>query len=163
MGLAIIFPRTLGSLDLFVFNEDGGASTTCLPQHSLHRSSSMSSKQCKAKAALGKAPAYLYWFTWQTPILNGRPRAFHCSEIALAFDNTDRCENMTGGGPDARVLAAKVSEAWIHFARTGNPNHPGIPHWAEFTPDTVPTMIFDNKTEAVNNPDGGEQASIAEA
>jgi para-nitrobenzyl esterase len=119
-------------------------------------------KQCKAKAALGKAPAYLYWFTWQTPILGGRPRAFHCSEIAFAFDNTDRCESMTGGGPDARALAAKVSEAWIHFARTGNPNHPGIPHWAEFTPDTVPTMIFDNKTDAVNNPDDGEQASIAE-
>ena len=120
-------------------------------------------KQCKAKAALGKAPAYLYWFTWQTPILDGRPRAFHCSEIAFAFDNTDRCENMTGGGPDARALAAKVSEAWIHFARTGNPNHPGIPHWAEFAPDTIPTIIFDNKTEVVNNPDGGEQASIAEA
>jgi len=119
-------------------------------------------KQCKAKAALGKAPAYLYWFTWQTPILNGRPRAFHCSEIAFAFDNTDRCENMTGGGPDARALAEKVSEAWIHFARTGNPNHPGIPHWTEFTPDSVPTMIFDNKTEVLNNPDGGEQASIAE-
>jgi para-nitrobenzyl esterase len=120
-------------------------------------------KQCKAKAALGKAPAYLYWFTWQTPILDGRPRAFHCSEIAFAFDNTDRCENMTGGGPDARALAAKVSEAWIHFARTGNPNHPGIPHWSEFAPDSVPTMIFDNKCDAVNNPDGGEQASIAEA
>ena len=120
-------------------------------------------KQCKAKTALGKAPAYLYWFTWQTPILNGRPRAFHCSEIAFAFDNTDRCENMTGGGADARSLAAKISEAWIHFARTGNPNYAGMTHWAEFTPETVPTMIFDNKTEAVNNPDGGEQASIAEA
>ncbi len=120
-------------------------------------------KQCKAKAALGKAPAYLYWFAWQTPILNGRPRAFHCAEIAFAFDNTDRCENMTGGGPDARALAAKVSEAWIHFARTGNPNHPGIPHWTEFHPDSVPTMIFDNKTEAVDFPDRGEQASIAEA
>lgn len=119
-------------------------------------------KQCKAKAALGKAPAYLYWFTWQTPILSGRPRAFHCAEIAFAFDNTDRCENMTGGGPDARALAAKVSESWIHFARTGNPNHPGIPHWSEFTPDSAPTIIFDNKTEVVNNPDSGEQASIAE-
>jgi para-nitrobenzyl esterase len=120
-------------------------------------------KQCKAKAALGRAPAYLYWFTWQTPILNGRPRAFHCAEIAFAFDNTDRCENMTGGGADARALAAKVSEAWIHFARTGNPNHPGIPRWPEFRPDTVPTIVFDNDTEVVNNPDGGEQASIAEA
>jgi para-nitrobenzyl esterase len=120
-------------------------------------------KQCTAKAALGKAPAYLYWFTWQTPVLDGRPRAFHCSEIAFAFDNTDRCENMTGGGADARALAANVSEAWIHFARTGNPNHAGIPHWTEFSPGTLPTMIFDNKTEAINNPDAGEQKSIAEA
>ncbi|HEY1313500.1 MAG TPA: carboxylesterase family protein, partial [Steroidobacteraceae bacterium] len=58
-------------------------------------------KQAAAKAALGKAPAYLYWFTWQTPILNGRPRAFHCSEIAFVFDNTDRCDTMTGGVPEA--------------------------------------------------------------
>ena len=119
-------------------------------------------KQCKAKAAMGKAPAYLYWFTWQTPVLNGRPRAFHCAEIAFAFDNTDRCENMTGGGADARALASKVSEAWIHFARTGNPSHAGIPKWTEFSAETVPTMIFDNKTELVLNPDGGEQKSIAE-
>lgn len=120
-------------------------------------------KQCTAKAALGRAPAYLYWFTWQTPILDGRPRAFHCAEIAFAFDNTDRCENMTGGGPGARALAAKVSDAWIHFARTGDPSHPGIPKWTAFSPETVPTMIFNNKTELVNNPDGGEQKSIAEA
>lgn len=120
-------------------------------------------KQCTAKAALGKAPAYLYWFWWQTPILDGRPRAFHCSEIAFAFDNTDRCENMTGGGEDARALAAKVSEAWIHFARTGDPSHPGIPKWTPFSPEKAPTMIFDNKTELVNHPDGGEQKSIKEA
>lgn len=119
-------------------------------------------KQSKAKAALGKAPAYLYWFTWQTPVLDGRPRAFHCSEIAFAFNNTDRCENMTGGGPEARALSAKVSDAWIHFARTGNPSHPGIPAWKPFAADTVPTMIFDNKVELAMNPDGGEQKSIAE-
>jgi para-nitrobenzyl esterase len=116
--------------------------------------------QATAKAAQSGAPAYLYWFTWQTPILNGRPRAFHCSEIAFAFDNTDRCEAMTGGGADARALAEIMSDAWIHFARTGNPNHPKMPHWTAFSADQVPTMIFDNRTQLINNPDGGEQRSI---
>jgi para-nitrobenzyl esterase len=116
--------------------------------------------QATAKAALGGAPAYLYWFTWQTPVLNGRPRAFHCSEIAFAFSNTDRCETMTGGGADARALAEMVSDAWIHFARSGNPNHPQMPHWRTFSVEQVPTMIFDNHTQLINNPDGGEQRSI---
>jgi para-nitrobenzyl esterase len=118
-------------------------------------------KQAAAKAALGKAPAYLYWFTWQTPILNGRPRAFHCSEIAFVFDNTDRCDTMTGGVPEARALAAKISDAWIHFARTGDPNHPNLPSWPAFSSEQVPTMIFDNVPKVVMNPDGAEQRSIA--
>ena len=119
--------------------------------------------QAAAKAALGKAPAYLYWFAWQTPILNGRPRAFHCAEIPFVFDNTDRCENMTGGGPDARALAAIMSDAWIQFARTGNPNHPRMPRWHAFSPDRKQTMIFDNKSIHVNGPDDAEQDSIAGA
>jgi para-nitrobenzyl esterase len=73
--------------------------------------------------------------------------AFHCSEIAFAFDNTDRCENMTGGGPAARDLAGKVSDAWIHFARTGDPNHPGLPHWEPLTRETNATMVFDTHCE----------------
>jgi para-nitrobenzyl esterase len=118
--------------------------------------------QATAKAALGKSPAYLYWFTWQTPILSGRPRAFHCAEIPFVFDNTDRCENMTGGGADARALAATMSDAWIQFARSGNPNHPHLPRWDAFSPDRQPTMMFDNKTVQANGPDTAEQASIAD-
>ena len=85
--------------------------------------------QAHLKAAHSKAPVYCYQFDWQTPILDGRPMAFHCAEIAFAFDNTTLAENMTGDGPEARSLAEKVSDAWIHFARTGNPNHPGLPTW----------------------------------
>jgi para-nitrobenzyl esterase len=57
--------------------------------------------------------------------------------------------------------ATTLVDAWIHFARTGNPSHPGIPAWTPFSPDTVATMIFDIHTELVNDPDGGEQRSIA--
>jgi para-nitrobenzyl esterase len=119
--------------------------------------------QATAKAALGKAPAYVYWFTWQTPVLNGRPRAFHCAEIPFVFDNTDRCDSMTGGGAEARALASIMSDAWIQFARTGNPNHPHMPQWPAFSSTQKPTMIFDNHTVLRNGPDADEQRSIADA
>jgi para-nitrobenzyl esterase len=114
-------------------------------------------KQAQRKAALGKAPAYLYWFTWQTPVLDGRPMAFHCAELSFCFDNTERCETMTGGGPRARALAAKVSDAWINFARNGDPNHPGLPKWQAFDAERVQTMILDDRCELRNDPDGPER------
>jgi para-nitrobenzyl esterase len=117
--------------------------------------------QAAAKAALNAAPAYLYWFTWQTPIFDGRPQAFHCAELPFVFDNTDRCATMTGGGPDARALAGKVADAWISFARSGDPNHKGIPSWPEFSPKTVPTLMLDNEVRVELNPDALELESIA--
>lgn len=116
--------------------------------------------QAELKAAQGTAPAYVYLFTWQTPVLDGRPRAFHCAELAFVFDNIDRCVNMTGGGREARALAAKMSEAWINFARKGDPNHGGLPVWPTFTADKGETMIFDDKCEVKNNPDGEERRVV---
>lgn len=101
-------------------------------------------EQCRRKAALKAAPVYNYRFDWQTPVLDGRPMAFHCSELSFVFDNTLRCENMTGNGVAARALAAKMSEAWVQFAATGDPNHPGIPHWKPFDPAFNGTMVFDD-------------------
>jgi para-nitrobenzyl esterase len=116
--------------------------------------------QAELKAAQGAAPAYVYLFTWQTPVLDGRPRAFHCAELAFVFDNIDRCVNMTGGGPEARQLAARMSEAWISFARKGDPNHAALPKWPAFTADKGATMIFDNRCEVKNDPDGEERRVI---
>jgi para-nitrobenzyl esterase len=109
----------------------------------------------KQKAAQG-TPAYNYWFKWQTPVLEGRPRAFHCSDIAFAYDNSDVSRTMTGGGDDARALGAKVSQAFINFARSGNPNHAGLPKWEAVSGNRVPTMIFDDVCEQKINPDADE-------
>lgn len=117
--------------------------------------------QARSKAALGPAPAYLYWFTWQTPILDGRPRAFHCAEIPYVFDNVSRCENMTGGGDVARALGARMADTWIQFARTGDPNHKGIPQWQTVSSRTNATMLFDSKIRLALDPDQEEQASVA--
>ncbi|HZT38459.1 MAG TPA: carboxylesterase/lipase family protein [Bryobacteraceae bacterium] len=119
--------------------------------------------QAERKAAQGGAPAYLYLFAWQTPVLDGRPRAFHCAEIAFAFYNTDVSATMTGGGPEPRALAAKVSDAWINFARSGNPNHPGLPKWPAYAAGQGATMIFDKKCEVKSDPDREERALVIKA
>jgi para-nitrobenzyl esterase len=113
--------------------------------------------QAERKAALGAAPAYLYWFQWQTPILDGRPRAFHCAELPFVFYNTDRSATMTGGGAEARELAGRIADAWLAFARTGNPNHKGLPKWPEFTAAQCPTMVFDSVCAVANAPDAEQR------
>jgi para-nitrobenzyl esterase len=120
-------------------------------------------RQCQAKAALGNAPAFLYWFTWKTPLLDERPGAFHCAEIPFVFDNTDRCDTMTGGGARPRVLAARMSESWIRFAKTGNPNHAGLPQWLPFDAHSIPTMIFDDRIRLEMDPDGAQRRVVLRA
>jgi len=110
-------------------------------------------KAASAKAAQGTAPAYLWLFQWQTPLLDGRPGAFHTAELPFVFYNTERCQRLTGGGPVPMALAAKVSDAWINFARNCSPSHPGLPEWPTFSTETVPTMVFDNTCEVKHNHD----------
>jgi para-nitrobenzyl esterase len=116
--------------------------------------------QAERKAALGAAPAYLYLFTWRTSILDGRPGAFHACEIPFVFDNVDRSHNYTGGVPEADVLSAQISQAWINFARCGDPNHADLPHWPAFSAAEGQTMIFDAPCEVRNNFDAEARRTI---
>src|ERR1039457_402888 len=104
------------------------------------------------RAALGKASVYSYYFTWETPVQGGLLRTPHNMEIPFAFDNVQISANLTGGGAEAVALADKVSDAWIAFARTGDPNTPELPHWPVFAPTDRATMVIDNASKVVNDP-----------
>ncbi len=109
-------------------------------------------KIAERRAALGKGPVYLYYFTWETPVQGGRLKSPHTMEIPFAFDNVKISARMTGGGPEAMALADKVSDAWIAFARTGNPNTPKLPRWPVFSAKDRATMVINNSSKVVDDP-----------
>jgi len=100
----------------------------------------------------GKAPVYMYLFGWRSPALHGKMGAPHTVEIPFVWDNTDIPKVMTTGSPAEKALAAKTSEAWIQFAKTGNPSHKGLPTWPAYTTKDRATMVFDNTCKVVNDP-----------
>ncbi|HEY1282898.1 MAG TPA: carboxylesterase/lipase family protein, partial [Steroidobacteraceae bacterium] len=113
------------------------------------------------KSAQGQAPVYMYLFTWKSPALDGRLRAPHTVEIPFVFDNTDVPAVMTKS-PTAKPLAEKTSRAWIAFARTGNPNHSGLPQWPAYSAAQRATMVFDTTCAVVNDPNSTEREVWAE-
>ena len=94
----------------------------------------------------------MYFFSWESPVDDGRALAHHALEISFAFDNTTKVPDMSGGGPEAAALAAKVSDAWIAFARSGNPNADTLPQWPTYDPVRRSTMIFNDACLVTDDP-----------
>jgi len=115
--------------------------------------------QAERKSAQ-RAPVYLYYFTWQSPVRNKQLKSFHTLEIPFVLANVDEGKSMTGSEQDRYTLQDRMSTAWAAFARTGNPNHKGLPNWPAFETKTRPTMVFDNRCKVVNDPAGAERVAL---
>jgi para-nitrobenzyl esterase len=110
-------------------------------------------RMAKLKHDQGGAPVFTYWFSWQSPMLDGALGAWHTAELAFCFDNTKRCEQGTGNTPEAQAIAKKMAGAWANFARTGNPSQPGLA-WAPSDPARCQAMVFDSKCGMQDDPEG---------
>jgi para-nitrobenzyl esterase len=108
----------------------------------------------EARAAAG-APAFAYQLDWPCP--DNRRRAQHTADIPLAFDNTDKPGAVTGNGEAARRMAAVMSETFIAFAKTGNPNNRVLPEWRPYSSAKRETMVFDLPPHLDNDPRGRER------
>lgn len=106
------------------------------------------------KAALGNAPAYMYLFTWESPAFGGKYKSSHAFDVPFVFDNVDAAQGLWGSKPDARSyeLARNISNTWVAFARTGDPNRSGQPRWNPYTVKNRATMVLNYHCELVNDP-----------
>ena len=106
----------------------------------------------KSKAEFSEmAPTYSYIFAYDFPYDEGHP-AWHCSDLPFVFHNTNRVPICGRPGVSDR-LEEQMANAWVSFARYGNPNHPGIPQWDPATPGNMPVMIFDENCKIKVNAD----------
>ena len=110
-------------------------------------------EQAGLKSRQGGAPVYMYMFAWESPVLDGILRSTHCMEIPFVFNNADVHASMTGGGTGAMKLADVMSQSWINFARTGDPNTEKLPEWPTYNCSEGATMIFNDDCEVRYNHD----------
>jgi para-nitrobenzyl esterase len=105
------------------------------------------------------ASVFVYIFAWPTPVMGGRLGACHGLEIPFVFNSVDHesvlVPSMT---PAMEGLSLSMHAAWAAFARTGDPNHDGLPEWPKYETPARPTMVFDEENSLEMNPYGEELA-----
>ena len=102
----------------------------------------------------GKAPVYLYYFSHVPPLPNAAwLGAQHGAEIpyALNWPNGTHSSNVPWTAAD-RILADQVSQYWVNFATTGNPNGEGLPAWPAFDPTNEQALGFGDTIGVVPAP-----------
>jgi len=75
-------------------------------------------------------PVYNYLFTWKSPALDGLLGACHALELGFVFGTYDA--QFCGRGSDADRLSQRMQDAWLAFARNGNPTCPSLGEWPEY-------------------------------
>ena len=121
-----------------------------------------SRKIAERKAAAGGAPAYLYRFDWETPVSGGRLKSPHALEIPFVFDNVGAplAARLAPDRPDVTALAHAMSERWIAFARTGDPNADQAPRWPAYSASERATMIFNSECRVEKDPNQADRQAI---
>lgn len=96
------------------------------------------------KAAQNEAKAYLYQLLWKTPVMDGMLRSPHSLDLPLVFDIAmgERWKPYTGAVPAADRVARAMSNAWVEFARTGDPGTSML-QWPDYSLRRRDVMLFD--------------------
>ena len=108
-----------------------------------------------------KPAAFNYLFTWKSPMAGGLLGSCHALELGFVFGTHTNpgMDKFCGEGPDADGLATRMQDAWLAFARIGDPSCDSIGAWPTYSTNRRDTMIFDAKSGAQSAPYDSERTS----
>ncbi|HVS78220.1 MAG TPA: carboxylesterase/lipase family protein [Steroidobacteraceae bacterium] len=121
--------------------------------------------ESELRAAQG-SPAFVYQLDWRSPQDGGRWGAPHGLDIPLVFGNLDAPVDLEGtrigASERSRRMSTTMSDAFIAFARTGDPNARGLPSWERYGVARRQTMLLDDQPRLVDDPRGAERRLFAQ-
>ena len=99
------------------------------------------------------ADAFSYLFTWRSPLMEGALGACHALELPFVWGTLvhPALALFAGSGETATRLAHRMQEAWVAFARTGNPSTHALP-WPGYDVPRRATMIFGPESGVEDSP-----------
>jgi para-nitrobenzyl esterase len=120
--------------------------------------------ESELRAAQG-SPAFVYQLNWRSPQDGGKWGTPHGTDIPLVFDNlaarVDLMGTQIGASERSRRMAARMGDAFIAFARNGDPNVRGLPTWERYELPRRQTMLLDDESRLVDDPRGAERRLFA--
>jgi para-nitrobenzyl esterase len=105
------------------------------------------------EAAGGRA--FLYLFTWEAALLGGALGACHGIDVPFVMGSigSPLGDRFAGSGPEAAELQARVMDAWLGFARSGDPGHAGLPEWPRYERSRRLAMELGRGCQPIRLPD----------
>ncbi|HSJ99198.1 MAG TPA: carboxylesterase family protein, partial [Myxococcota bacterium] len=112
-----------------------------------------------AEAQAPHGSVHAYWFTWESPGFGGLLGACHAIELPFVFGvlHLQGADQFVGTGPEAERLAERTMDAWLAFARTGDPAHAGLPAWPAYEPERRATLELGRSCRVHDDPQAAER------
>ena len=102
--------------------------------------------------AVHQRDIWMYLFDWCGLGMDGALGACHALEIPFVFGALNsRLGRLAGAGPDAEALSLAMQDAWLAFARNGDPSTPTL-QWPRYDAARRATAAFGPAVEVREAP-----------